>query len=184
MIAAHWSVQGCSESPGVALNFVLGYYHGSWWCFQFRCLNHSDETEAQEKEACSFLMLRSNLWLLLEAVRCFSPNSWHISSYCTNKRLLLCWNPGLGYCSPIQGKAVCLCSGCGPLAVWDLVVPTHVPSSVWQFITALQSRPCGFFFFKQLICLGEKYVSMYEFKALLLFPLVARLITSWEMFWL
>ena len=34
------------------------------------------------------------------------------------------------------------------------------------------------FFFKQLICLGETYVSMYGFKALLLFPLVARLITS------
>lgn len=44
--------------------------------------------------------------------------------------------------------------------------------------SAEQRLAASFFFFKQLICLGEKYVSMYEIKALLLFPLVAHLITS------
>ena len=172
------------EPPGVALNFVVGYYHGPWWRFRFRCLNHGAKTEAQEKEACSFVMFRSNLWLLLDAARRFSPNSWRISSYsCTNRRLPSLLETWARLLQPHpEGGCVFVfwvwTPGCVRPSDPD-TCPTQCSSEHHR--SAEQCLAASFF--RQLICLGEKYVSMYEIKALLLFLLVAHLITSWEIFW-
>lgn len=182
----HWATRSGPEFCGWEISRLLVTFSHpvlTSWCWG---------REAQEREERSFLTFRSDLWLLLDAIRMkyiyvlflltlYSQRLTHFILFLYKIRIwLLCWNPGLGHCSPIRRKPVRLCLGRGLLGAWALSGPD--PCWTQVFVSGLLLYgpvPCELFFWT-ISVLGGKHMNLCEVETLFLFPLVAHLITSWE----